>query len=349
MSGPIVTTAPAPVDLETETAPRFDVIVVGAGPAGLSAALILARCRRSVLVCDTGRPRNAASHALHGFLSRDGIDPADLRRTAREQLAAYSDVEVRSVEVVGARRSETGFEVALATGERIVCRRLLLATGLVDEIPDIPGMREFLGRGVFTCPYCDGWEVRDKPLAVYGQGRRGVGLALELTLWSRDVLLCTDGQPGLSGGDRERLARHGVWLREEPIAELGGGDEGLDHIRFASGGLVPRRALFLAVEQRQHSALPAALGCVLTERGVVGTSEYEATTVPGLFVAGDASRRVELSIVAAAEGALAAFAINTALLREDLSGWVASGCCGGSVPSMNSGDTPRQHESDGAS
>lgn len=312
----------------TETGRQFDVVIVGAGPAGLSAGLVLGRCRRTVLICDSGRPRNAASPALHGFLSRDGIEPAALRKIARDQLVPYPNVEVQDVEVVHARRAPAGFQVELATGEHVGCRRFLLATGLVDEIPERPGMHELLGRGVFTCPHCDAWEVRDEPLAVYGEGRRGVGLALELTLWSRDVLLCTDGEPGLSSEDRAKLARHGVWLREERVVELIGDEYGLTQVRFANGRVVPRRALFLAVPQHQRSGIAAALGCQLSARGVVRTSEYEATEVPGLFVAGDASRRVELSIVAAAEGALAAFQINTTLLREDLAAATDVACCG---------------------
>jgi thioredoxin reductase len=296
----------------------FDLIVVGAGPAGLSAALILGRCRRRVLVCDAGRPRNAASRALHGFLTRDGTDPAELRRLGREQLRPYPGVELRDAGVADARRVGGRFEVTLAGGDRLRCRKLLLATGVVDEVPAVEGIEPLYGRSVFHCPYCDGWEVRDRPLAAYGRGRVGRGLALELTAWSRDIVLCTDGPPELSPRAADRLARNGIAVRQERIARLEGADGLLERIVFADGPPLARRALFFNTGQRQGSGLPAKLGCTFTPRGAVQTGAYEATNVPGLYVAGDASRRVQLAVVAASEGAKAAFAINTALLREDL-------------------------------
>src|SRR6185436_3570317 len=171
-----------------------DVVIVGAGPAGLSAALVLGRCRRSVLICDTGKPRNACSLALHGYLTRDGISPKEFLAIGRRELAQYDTVRVRDV---GAKDAQCGpdrcFTVTLDDGEVVACRKLLLATGVVDNLPEIDGIRELYGRSVFHCPYCDGWEVRDQPIAIYGRGSRGLGLSLELTAWSRDLVLCSDG------------------------------------------------------------------------------------------------------------------------------------------------------------
>ena len=298
----------------------YDVIVVGAGPAGLSAALMLGRCRRSVLVCDTGRPRNAASKALHGFLSRDGIAPQDLLAIGRKELERYETVEFRAVEGVDARwcKEEKRFEINVATGEHLRSRKLLLATGVADNVPDIDGIRELYGTSVFHCPYCDGWEVRDQPIAIYGRGEKGHGLALELTVWSRDLVLCTNGPCELRDNQRERLERHGIAVREEPIARLEGDAGILRHIVFESGERLPRRAMFFTEGQFQHSHLSTSLGCEFNDKGTVRTGKYETTHVPGLFVCGDASRRVQWVVVAAAEGAEAAFAINTDLLKDDL-------------------------------
>jgi thioredoxin reductase len=296
----------------------WDVIIVGAGPAGLSAALILGRCLRRVLICDAGQPRNAAAREIHGFLTRDPIPPAELLRLGLEQLDRYDTVELARVSVIDAARVAQGFEVRLSGGRRARARKLLVATGVVDEVPEIEGLQALYGRSVFHCPYCDGWEVRNEPLAIYGQGKNGLGLALELTAWSKDLVLCTNGPPKLSSDNMKRLARHGISVRAEPIARLEGVKGTLERVVFKTGAALPRRALFFSTGQRQHSNLPAKLGCHFTHKGAIRTGKYEATNIPGLYVAGDASRAAQLTIIAAAEGAGAAFAINTALLAEDL-------------------------------
>jgi thioredoxin reductase len=171
---------------------------------------------------------------------------------------------------------------------------------------------------VFHCPYCDGWEVRDSPIAIYGKGARGLGLALELTAWSRDLVLCSDGPSEIGADDRARLDRNGITLREERVARLEGHDGLLEHVVFASGERLPRRALFFTTGQSQQSDLSVRLGCEITEKGTVRTGRYETTHLSGLYVAGDASRAVQWVVVAASEGAEAAFAINTDLIKEDL-------------------------------
>jgi thioredoxin reductase len=297
----------------------YDVVIVGAGPAGLSAALILGRCRRSVLVCDTGKPRNAASQGLHGFLTRDGIPPLEFLALGRAELGRYDTVEIRAIEVTAAERDGDGrFVVTLASGEQVWSRKLMLATGVVDRLPDIDGFRDLYGRSVFHCPYCDGWEVRDQPLAVYGRGARGLGLSLELTAWSRDVVLCTDGPPEIESDGLSRLARHSISVREHRVARLEGDNGILRSVVFEGGERLARRALFFTTGQFQRSDLSDRLGCEFNEKGTVRTGPYETTHLPGLYVAGDASRAVQWVVVAAAEGAEAAFAINSDLVREDL-------------------------------
>ena len=296
----------------------YDVIIVGAGPAGLSAALMLGRCRRSVLVCDTGRPRNAAARALHGYLTRDGIPPLDFLALAREDLCRYETVELRRVEAVGAEGREGRFHVAFASGEEAQGRKLLIATGVVDNLPGIGGFRELYGSSVFHCPYCDGWEHRDEPIAVYGRGERGLGLSLTMTAWSRDLVLCTDGPSEIDQDGRARLARNGIALREEKVARLEGREGILEHVVFDTGERLARRALFFTIGQFQRSDLSVQLGCEFNDKGTVRTGRYESTHLPGLYVCGDASRAVQWVVVAAAEGAEAAFAINADLTTDDL-------------------------------
>jgi thioredoxin reductase len=295
----------------------WDCIIVGGGPAGLSAALMLGRCRRRVLLCDVGGQRNLRSHAMHGYLTRDGISPAEFLRLARAELGRYGTIECRELEIVEAARDDGGFTVGAADGTRLRTRKLLLTTGVIDELPPLEGLDAFYGTSVHHCPYCDAWEWRDRPLAAYGDGEAATGLALNLTFWSPDVLLCTGGA-ALPDGAVGRLAAAGVKIREEPVLRLEGSDGRLERIVFASGDPAPRSALFVVAGQRQRSPLAERLGCRFTDRGTADTGTCEVTNVPGLFVAGDASKEAQFVAVAAAEGTEAAMAIHRALMKEDL-------------------------------
>ncbi len=296
----------------------YDVIIVGAGPAGLSAALWLGRGRRRVLVCDSGYPRNAVSHAMHGFLTRDGTAPLDFVKLGREEICSYPNVELREASVLDAERGGTHFTVTLADHSRLTARKLLFTTGIVDELPPIAGIEAFYGKSVFNCPFCDGWEVRDQPLAVYGKDKEGKHLALQLTQWSRDLLFCTDGSSALTKPDLDQLVHLGLQVREDRIARLEGHDGQLEGIVFANGDRVPRRALFLRPRQHPRCDLPAKLGYVFpSQRPMLRTEGYEQPAAPGLYVAGDAFRSTWV-INAASEGVEVAYFIFIALLQEDL-------------------------------
>jgi thioredoxin reductase len=294
----------------------FDVLVVGGGPAGLSAALMLGRCRRSVLVCDLGQPRNQKSHALHGYLTRDGISPAAFNDLGRRELPIYG-VEVRTVGVTDARRADDHYRVSLGDGTEETARFLLIATGVIDELPAIAGFADCYGRSLFHCPYCDGWEVRERRLAAFGRGLHVTGLALGLKTWSEDVVVCTNGGK-LERRLLERLSANGVGVRTERIARLDHDDGVLTSVAFTSGDSLPRDAMFFTTGQHPQSNLAVKLGCALTARGAVKTGTLSDTNVPRLFVAGDASRDAQFVVVAAAEGVKAAVAINKALQSEEL-------------------------------
>lgn len=298
----------------------LDVVIVGGGPAGLNAALMLGRCRRDVALYDAGSPRNARSRWVSGFLSRDGVLPHELRRLARDELGRYPSVSLRDGEVVEATATDDGFEIGLAGGERVAGRKLILAPGLMNDLPDFPDAARFHGRGVYPCPYCDGWEHRDQPLAAFGQGELARGMALELSVWSADVVVLTHGIGEVPDKHRRDLELRGIRLIEDEIAGLDGDPDGdgLARIRLAGGEILERKALFYAFDECRQSPLVHQLGIDMSDKGAVDTRHCEKTNVPGLFVAGDASRRVKFAIVAAAEGAMAAFAANTELLQEDL-------------------------------
>jgi len=295
----------------------YDVIIAGGGPAGLSAALMLGRCRRRVLLCDRGEPRNRHSRALHGYLTRDGIAPADFNELGRRELTPYG-IECRPIGVARARCLDAGFDVTLDDGRTVQSRFLLLATGVVDELPDLPGIRECYGRSVFHCPYCDGWEWRDRRVAVVGRsGSSATKLALSLKTWSDDVMLCGNGVR-IESRDRNRLRQHSVALRRGRIASIEHRDGLLERLTFADGSALLCDVLFFSTGQHQRDQLAAQLGCAFNERGTVTTGKLSATNVPRLFVAGDASFDAQFVIVAAAEGTKAAVAINQALQREGL-------------------------------
>ena len=294
----------------------YDVVVVGGGPAGLSAALMLGRCRRRVLVCDVGEPRNRRSRALHGYLTRDCIAPPEFNELGRRELPAYG-IEFRRIGVTGAEFNTDHYRLVMADGGHEQARFLLIATGVIDDLPGIGGFDECYGRSIFHCPYCDGWECRDRRLAAFGRGSTAEGLALSLRTWSRDVVLCTNGTRP-SRRAQQRLARNEIRIRTEPLARVDHQDGILTTLHFESGEPIEREALFFNTGQHPQSDLAIKLGCTLTSRGTVETGTLCDTNVPRVFVAGDASRDAQFVVVAAAEGIKAAVAINKALQAEEL-------------------------------
>ncbi len=295
--------------MESEAHLPFDVAIVGGGPAGLTAALILGRMRRRVLVLDADDPAHGVSDGVHGFLGHDGTPPFDLRRTAQEQLRPYESVTSRTETVDDIRRTTSGFSVTAGetTWDAGV---LLLATGMKYELPEIDGIAELWGRGIYHCPYCHGWEVREKPLAVYGAG--ATHLALLLTSLSDDVVLLTDGTPSLCGEEAEDLRQRGITIRDEPVDHLEGEDGKLARVGFADGSSLDRAALFF-VPSFAPSPIPAQLGCDLDESGAVVIDEEGRTSVPGVFAAGDATTDKKAVVLAAAAGSRAGYAINAGL------------------------------------
>jgi thioredoxin reductase len=290
---------------------RFDVAIVGGGPAGLAAALVLGRMRRRVLLLDADDPAHAPSEGVHGLFGHDGTPPLELRRIAREQLRPYESVTVRMVAAEAIRKTPGGFSV-LADGEQDIAGVLLLSTGVRYELPPIEGAAEVWARGVFHCPYCHGWEVRDRPLAAYGAD--SAGLALLLTSLTRDVVLLTDGDSNLDPDDERRLTSAGVEIRGDRVAGLEAEGGRLARIRFADGSSDDRAALFYA-PRFTPSPLPGQLGCELDDAGMMVTDEDGRTSVPGVFGAGDATVGKAAVVLAAAAGSRAAYAINAELAR----------------------------------
>jgi thioredoxin reductase len=301
-------------------AQAYDVVIVGGGAAGLSGALVLGRCRRTVLVCDDGHPRNAASLAAHCLLGNEGIAPSKLLAKGRQELSEYEGVVFLDDHVHSITKgNQNEFTVLCEKGLTATARKVLLTTGLKDEVPKIDGIEGLYGRTVHQCPYCDGFENRDKPIGVYGKGDKGAGLALMMRQWSADIILCTDGPTTVSQEIQARLKQHGIEVCRDKVVKLEGDDKGcLQRICFADGSVLERTALFFSTGCVQRSDLWQRLGCKRDEKGgIISDPITEESSVPGVYVAGDASRDVLLIAVAIAEGAKAAVAINRALLEEE--------------------------------
>jgi thioredoxin reductase len=298
----------------------YDVAIVGGGPAGMSAALVLGRCCRRVLLCDAGEPRNQWSSAVNGYLTRDGTPPAELRRIGRAELARFETIELRDLQVLDAARRGDHFELSLADQTQAEARKLLLATGVVDDLPRIPGLAALWGRGVFPCPYCDAWHYRGRHLGVLGRGEGAVALCRALTSWTSALSIFSNGPAGIAPADEAALRARGIALVPEPVIGLEGDDQGLRRVLLEGRGPVACDGLFVSAGQHQRSPLVQKLGCRPSPKGTVPAGRHGVTDVEGLYLAGDAAEEVQFAIVAAAEGALVAFEINRALARERFSG-----------------------------
>ncbi|MEK8128884.1 NAD(P)/FAD-dependent oxidoreductase [Paenibacillus filicis] len=296
----------------------YDCAIIGGGPAGQNAALVLGRARRSVALLDNNQPRNAVTHASHGYLTRDGITPSEFRRIASEQLKSYPSVEEHVVRVTDIRKLDGGFEVFMESGHSIRSRKLLIATGLKEILPDIPGVKEMYGTSLFHCPYCDGWELRDQPLILMGDDSKVYHLAKLLYQWSRDLVVCTQGQAVLSDEQKRVLADRHIQVTEQTIAAFHGSGGQLREVEFTDGSRIARTGGFIMPERVTQTSFRESLGYEPTELGGIRTDETGKSSVPGLFAAGEAAPGAPSQlIVAAAQGSLAAVSINVELMEED--------------------------------
>ena len=295
----------------------YDTIIIGGGAAGLSAALVLSRARRRVLVIDAGEPRNAPAAHMQGFLSRDGMPPTLLLETGRREVEGYGG-EIRSgvaTEVV--RCGADGFQVLLEGGERLGARRLLVTTGLRDELPEIPGLRERWGRDVLHCPYCHGWEVRDQRLGIIWNGPQTVGYAQTVRQWSRDVTMFAP-EGTLTQAERTQLLARGIALVEDAVDRIVIEDDRLAGVAVAGGTVVACEAVFVPPRFVPHGDLLLRLGCEVDDAGWVVTGAHGATSIPGVRVAGNVANARAQVITAAGEGSAAAIALNAELVDEDV-------------------------------
>lgn len=297
----------------------YDCAIIGGGPAGLNAALVLGRARRNVALIDNNKPRNAVTHASHGFITRDGVTPAEFRRIAYEEVLRYPSVEHLQTEAVEVHKIESGFfEVLDASGRRVQARKLILATGVKEIFPEIDGFYPLYGKSLFNCPYCDGWELQDQPLVVVSESPTVYHTAKILLNWSKDVVVCTHGNSSLSDEQKTHLQSKGIVVMEQPVTAFVGHNGRLEHVRFADGTELPRAGGFVTPRFVPAVSFGERLGCERTENGGLKTDAWGRTSIPGLYAAGDASYFMPSQVVyAAADGSRTAMGVNLDLTEED--------------------------------
>ncbi len=295
----------------------YECAIIGGGPAGLSAALVLGRARRKTVVFDDDHARNRVTREAHGFLTRDGTKPSELRRLARKEIAEYPSVEFQNEKIVSIERLDRAhYELKTASGKVFRSVKILLANGLRDEQPNIPGIEHFYGTSLFSCPYCDGWELRDRPLAVIAD-KNVFKLAAEVYTWSRDVIVFTNGEGQLTAEERKKLNAKEIRIVDDIIARLEGENGQLQSIRLEDGTLIDRTGGFVSPLWSHPNHFADALGCERNQYGGILTDEYGRTTVWNVYAAGDVSHIVPSQlIIAAGTGSAAAIGMNGDLTNE---------------------------------
>ncbi|GHO42397.1 NAD(P)/FAD-dependent oxidoreductase [Ktedonospora formicarum] len=297
----------------------FDCAIIGGGPAGLSAALVLGRARRHVVVFDDDKPRNAVTQHSHGFLTRDGVQPAEFRALGRQDIAAYPSVAFHAARIESARKLETTFEVVTDSGEIFESRTLLLTTGIQETLPAIDGIYDYYGKSLFNCPYCDGWELRDQPLVIITEQEMGASHVPQLLYnWSQDIVVCTNGHHILKEEQKLFFEKYGIQVVEEKIAALVGQSGQLERIEFVNHPGIERTGGIVGVQWRHATTLGQDLGCATNAMGGIAVDEQGRTNIKGVYAAGDTVTILMQAqvLLASASGSKAAFGITNELISS---------------------------------
>lgn len=295
----------------------LDCAVIGGGPAGLNAALVLGRSRLKTILFDDNKPRNAATSESHGFITRDGIHPQELKRIAQEELYRYPDVRIEKQRVQRINKENTLFKLETENGEVYSARKIILATGFKEVLPDIPRVKEFYGKSLFSYPFCDGWEIRDRPLAVIADDQKAFHMAKVVSNWTNDLIILTNGKEVLSLEEQELLRSKGIGINEKKIAAFIGKEGMLEKIQFDDETSVRREGGFIATEWIQANPFKSSLEYTLNEQGGIATDSMKRTKTEGVFACGDARiAGPSQLIVAAGEGSMAAISVVAALTEE---------------------------------
>lgn len=292
-----------------------DCAIIGGGPAGLNAALVLGRARRKVLLFDDNQPRNAVTQHSHGFITRDGVAPAEFRAIAHSEIAQYPTVEAHSTHIWAVNRQETAFELVADDGAKFSAGTIILATGLRETLPAIADIYRYYGRSLFNCPYCDGWELRDKPLVIIAESAPAAAhLPKVIYGWSHDLVVCTNGQPALNAGQKRFFEEYGIRVIEEKIVALVGQAGQLERILFEHHPDLRRAGGFVEIQRQQATTIGPDLGCATDDLGGLVADDLGRTNIQGVYAAGDVVNMRQAQLIwAAASGSRAAVGVNTDL------------------------------------
>ncbi|WP_404985385.1 NAD(P)/FAD-dependent oxidoreductase [Chryseobacterium sp. M5] len=295
---------------------EYEVIIIGGSYSGLSAAMALGRSLRKTLVIDSGKPCNEQTPHSHNFLTQDGKSPKEIAENARKQVSKYETIHFHQGKAVDAKKSETGFEVTTEEGEKFYSKKLIIATGITDEIPNIKGFKESWGISLIHCPYCHGYEYKGKKTAIIANGDKAVHISSLVKNLTEDVTLITRGEASFTDEQREKLKRNNIQIIETEIAELKNNNGIAESIIFSDGTEIKFEAVYGAFPFHQHSEIPKNLGCEFTEFGHIKTDQFQKTNVPGLFVCGDNSSMMRSVSNAVMTGNVAGAIVNMELVTD---------------------------------
>ncbi len=297
----------------------LDCAIIGAGPAGLNAALVLGRARRQVILFDDDKPRNAVTHASHGFITRDGVNPHEFRAIGQQELRKYPSVEARSLRIEKVTKQDETFVLLAANGEQFEARTIILATGFQEVLPQVEGIYDYYGKSLFNCPFCDGWEMRDQPLAIIVEDAQAAfHMSKLLYNWSHDIVVCTNGHHVLSQEQKEFLQKYAIQVIEEKIVALRGEHGQLESIVFEDQKEIQRTGGLVAVRPIQATTIGADLGCEIGPLGGLVTDNITRTTIKGVYAAGDTTYIMPSQLIcAAADGSKAAACVSNDLMMSN--------------------------------
>ncbi len=296
----------------------LDCVIIGGGPSGLNAALVLGRAKRNTILFDEDKPRNAVTHESHGFITRDGIKPSEFKKLAKENLLKYPSISIQNQRIINIKKENRTFLIFSEDGHSYRTRKVLLSTGLKDILPRIEGIHHFYGTSLFNCPFCDGWELRDRAIVVIGEDERVFHMTKMASNWSKDLVVCTNGKNILSTEQREVLNKRKIKVIEDKIVTLQGNKGRLKKIQFKNGKEIEREGGFVSTELKQATSFPQTLGCAMNKMGGIETDKMGRTNIEGVYASGDNSLSAPPQLInAASDGSKAAMGVINDLIDED--------------------------------